>query len=326
MLTIGIDVGNYDTKTQHTLTPSSYASYSVQNLLADEYVKYGDTYYCPTNARDNQMVDKTENDYCLIMSLFGIAKEIIHNLSTVFPDLSASELQEHINNVKTITLGVGLPAGFYTSQAKRLEKYYTEKFSEGINFDYGVQGACYNFNLTLEKCFVFVQDVVSVMSDKTVSIPSETDDYLVIGIGGGTADIIPIENGTIALDKAVTLNMGSRVMYDNIIQRLQTETGKTFDYLLIERTLLGKPTILKDSVKNRIFEMAQDFVSKLVAEILRKGVDIEDKPSVCIGGGGLMMKPFMENDERFGSIEFIDGVNVNARCYATMAAMMLKAA
>ncbi len=326
MLTIGIDVGNYDTKTQHTLTPSSYMSFKKQNLLADEYVYYGDTFYSPTNTRDNQMVDKTENDYCLIMSLFGIAKEAIHSISNVFPNCSKEEMQGHIDNIGEIVLGVGLPAGFYTSQARKLERYYNEKFEDGLKFEYGSKGASYSFNLKLKKCCVFVQDVASVMSDKTVSTPSQTGDYIVIGIGGGTADIIPIEGGVIALDKSITLNLGSRVMYDNIIQRLQTETGKTYGYLLIENVLLDRPTILKDAIKSRIHEMAADFVSRLVAEIARKGVDIEDVPCVCIGGGALLMKPYMENDERFGSIEFIDGVNVNAKCYATMAAKITKAA
>ncbi len=326
MLTIGIDVGNYDTKSQHSFTPSSYMSLKTQNLLADEHIQYGGTYYSPTNTRDNQMIDKTENDYCLIMSLFGIAKEIIHSISNVFPECTPEEMQSHINAIDEIVLGAGLPAGYYSSQKEKLENYYNEKFAGGLKFEYGSKGTTYHFNLTLKKCFVFIQDVVCAMSDKTVSTPSNTDDYLVIGIGGGTVDIIPIENGIIAVEKTETIEMGSRVMYDYIIQKLQTETGKNYDYLLVERILLGKPTIVKDSIKDRVHEIAADFVSRMIAEIARRKIDIENKPSVCIGGGALIMKPYMEKDKRFGSIEFIEDVNANARCYATMSAMMIKTA
>ncbi len=325
MLTIGIDVGNYDTKTQHTCTPSSYMSFKTRNLLADECVQYGGNYYCLTNARDNQMIDKTENDYCLVMSLFGIAKELIHSISSVFPDCSSEDMQAHIDSVGEVVLGVGLPAGYYSSQKEKLEHYYKEKFSGGLQFDYSVKNVIYHFDLRLKDCFVFIQDVVSAMSDKTVTIPTVTDYYYIIGIGGGTWDIIPIENGRIAADKAETIPMGSRVMYDSIIQKLQAEMGKNFDYLLIERVLLNKPTIVKDNVKMRIQEIAADFVSHAVSETVRRGFDIENKPCVCIGGGALIMKPYMEHDERFGSIEFIEDVNANARCYATMAAMMTKA-
>ena len=44
-ITIGIDVGNYDTKTQHTIMPSSFQESDQENKLADENLFYNGKFY-----------------------------------------------------------------------------------------------------------------------------------------------------------------------------------------------------------------------------------------------------------------------------------------
>ena len=77
MFYLGIDVGNYDTKSQHTTTPSGYDGPTPEKpLLAEEYLCYNGQYYVSTTTRFAYEKDKTRNERALILTLFAIANEI----------------------------------------------------------------------------------------------------------------------------------------------------------------------------------------------------------------------------------------------------------
>lgn len=316
----GVDVGNFDTKSQHTIMPSSFRTSSSGNRLAGENLFYNGTYYIPTMERNNQQKDKTVNDYCIIMTLFSIAKEAIYQITEQYrnetgKDPVPEEIQKKINQYDTFRLGVGLPVGYFASNAAKTAECYKSHFSKGFTFTYNQ----YEFHLKMEECNVFPQDFVAVAYNEDVKIPKEFEEYYIIGIGGGTADIIPVVNGNPVVEDCKTLEMGTTVMYDYIISSIQRETGDTMNYSSIEAILLNKPSIVNESRKSRIKELSAEFINKLVDELVHRGLRLSDYPCVFVGGGALMMKETLEKNPLIVKSEFITDVNINAKFYAAFA-------
>lgn len=311
-ITIGMDLGNYDTKTQETTTPSSYRKYATQNLMVNEWVFFEGNYYTPTTERNNQQQDKTQNDYCIIMTLFALAKETIYQITNEIPGISPTEIQEKINLIKEFRLGIGLPVGYFSSNAIKLKDYHIERLSKPFKFVY----TGYEFNIKLATCSVYPQDFTAAAYNNSLQIVRDYEDYYIIGIGGETVDIIPVEDGEPQIQKCTSLTKGTTVMYSEIIRAIQHETGKTMDYTTIEKVLLGKNTAIDDKRKSRIIELEKEYVDKLVDEMAHAGLHFDDYPSVFVGGGALMMKPFIEKNSQMGKMEFIEDVRANAKYYA----------
>lgn len=321
-ITIGIDVGNYDTKTQHTTVPSSYLASGQENKLADENLFFNGMYYTPTQQRNNQMLDKTENNYCIIMSLFGIAKEIIWQINEKHKDetLSQEQLQAEISEYGEIVIGAGLPVGHFSSLAKKTIDCYMRTLGNEFEFVFKTNGKQLKFHLKLEKCRVYPQDFTAVVFNSEVSTPKTYSEYYIIGIGGGTVDIIPVVNGEPQVQSCKSIEKGTTFMYEFISTSIQQETGRTMDYNAIETILKGGNSIIDEKRKNRIKELANDFAAKLVDDMVHAGLRLSDYPCVMVGGGALLMKSSLENNNQFAALEFIVDVNVNAKYFATFAA------
>lgn len=314
----GVDVGNFDTKTQHTIMPSSYRTSSNGNMLAGENLFYNGVYYIPTRERNNQQTDKTVNDYCIIMTLFAIARETIWQIENAYLEEKGQkptpeEIQENINQYDTFRLGVGLPVGYYASLVNNTLECYMKHFSKGFSFTYNQ----YEFHLKMDECKVFPQDFVAVAFNDEVKIVQDYQEYYVIGIGGGTADAIHVVDGEPIVEDCKTLVMGSTVMYEYIISSIQRETGETMNYSSIETILLNKPSIVNEKRKRRIKELAAEFINKLVDELAHVGLRLTDFPCVFVGGGALMMKETLESNPKIAMAEFVTDVNINAKYYAS---------
>lgn len=309
---IGMDVGNYDAKTQNTSIPSSYKAYSSKPQMVDNLVFYDGMYYTTTKERNNQQFDKTENNYCLIVTLFGIAGEILWKIRHQHPEYTDAQIQEEISKIKEIKLGVGLPVGYFSSQSTNLVNFYMNNWGNGFEFTYGD----FSFNLKLNKCVAYPQDLSAVIYNDECEIARDFPTYYVIGIGGGTVDIIPVSQGQPEIEKIITIEKGTTVMYSHIIKSMQMETGHTMEYTTIEDVLLGKNTIIDDRRKNRIGQLAAEFISKLVDDMSHAKLKLMDVPCVFVGGGALMMRPALIATNQFVKYEFIEDVNVNAKFYA----------
>lgn len=315
----GIDVGNYDTKTQNTSTPSSYKKSATQNVLDEESIFYNGVYYAPTNERNNQQLDKTVDDYCIIMSLFGIAKEMLYQIKSENSSLSDAEIQEKINKYTELRLGIGFPAAYMSTYARPTANLFMQKMKNGIQFVYRKSNHTFEFNLKLVNCSTYAQDFTAVAFNKDLEIPNSFNQYYIAGIGGGTLDIIPVINGQPQVDKCDSLERGTTFMYAHIIKTLLHETGKTMEYEAVEAVLFNKPSIIDEKRKKRIFELTEEYVNKTVDEMIHKGMKLSDYPCVFIGGAALLMKPYLQKNPNIVAMEFVEDVRANAVYYAQFA-------
>ena len=309
---IGIDIGNFDTKTQHTNTPSGYVQYSVKPALAKEYLKYKGNYYAPTVNRFEYVKDKTENERALILSLFAIAKEIMFKAKQDGCTNDA-QIQDYIKNIGSISIGVGLPVGDFTKLKDKTNDYYISNLGiDRIEFNY----LGYDYKLTLEKCTTFPQDLLPVAANRDCMIAQKYKKYLIIGIGGQTVDLIPVIEGIPVAEMCSSLRLGVRKMFTDIINYLDINYGISLGEDTIESVIKKDPTALSDDMKNSVYVQADMHAKKIINACVQKGFNFIEYPVVYYGGGCLLLKEYLESIKDVSVYEFLDDVNANAKFYA----------
>lgn len=310
---IGIDVGNYDTKTQNTTTPSGYAVYSVQPQLTNEYLSYGGKYYAPTINRFPYVKDKTESDQALILSLFGIAKEVLYQAKQRAKAMgSPSAVQNLITQTSRIAIGVGLPVGDFTKFKEKTYRYYNDALGSGWT---DLSYAGYRFHFTVSEISVFPQDLLPVAANTACSISHTYRKYLIMGIGGQTVDLIPVVDKNPVVEQCASLRLGVRQMFSEIIGSVETNFGETIQEDTVEEILKGEPSILPDEINLAVRKAAASHADKILNECIQRGFNFIEFPVVFFGGGGLLLRPYLENNPKLKKSEFLTDVNGNALYY-----------
>lgn len=318
---IGVDVGNFDTKTQLTSTESSYASYENEQLVAPEFLYFEGRYYVPTSERNNQEQDKTKDDYSTIMTLFGIAKEILAQATSNC--MTAEGIQSRVKEVTNVRLGVGLPVGYFSKLAKKTLAYYQERFSDVVEFSYKgpkSKNTLVHFKIKFDNIGIYPQDVIAVIKNPDLSIPREYSDYDIIGIGGGTLDIIPVRNRRPEVQHVISKEHGTTQLFAEISKKLQQNGFNAKDQNTLEKVVRGIKTTLdnpgREKEKQFILDCVKSFSDKMIDDLIHEGLNFEDYPTVFIGGGALLLKDYLAANPSFSQTEFVKSVNENAIYYA----------
>lgn len=306
---IGVDVGNYDTKTQQCTIVSGYKKYDKKPEIATKVLFYKGEYYVPDiKVRMPYVADKTKNDQCLILTLFGIAEEMLALAKAENPNA----IQEELNKYDHIKLGIGLPPGHYNALAKTTLNYYNEKLSGAVEFEYRK----YKFSFEVEKIMLFPQDFVAVYKNKDCNIAMKnTKGYYIVGIGGGTVDVVPVVDGQPDVNGCFSLEMGTRVMYGKIISDIQRNTGENLDESLVEDVIRGEDTVLPQDIKDIIIRDSKQHFENIINGCIQQGVKLSLYPVVFFGGGCLLLKDLINESTRIKS-EIIEDVHANAKAYA----------
>ncbi len=313
---IGVDVGNYDTKTQNCTMPSGYKKYDTKPEIATKVLEYNGAYYVPDiSERMPYVADKTQNDQCLILTLFGIAEELIYIARKAIKECTTSfnTVQEELNQYKNIKLGVGLPPGHFNKFSKLTLDYYNEKLSgKVIKLTYRK----FNFEFTVDTIRLFPQDFVAVFKNKESEVAKKKR-YYIVGVGGGTVDVVPVLNGQPDVNNCFSLEMGTRVMYRKICADVQRSYGEMLDESLVEDVLRNDETILPENIQNLIKENAQKHYGDIINGCIQQGVKLSLYPIVFFGGGALLLRPFIEADATMTQPEILSDINANAKAYAS---------
>ncbi len=317
-VTIGVDIGNYDTKTANTRTVSGYSVYDNEQLLAETVLFYDGKYYIESiDDRLPYVEDKTENDQCLILTLFAIAKEIMFR---VRKDGRGRSMQEAIASYTVVNLALGLPPGHFNKLARKTRDYYYEAMGKGISFKY----ANYEFIFKLGYLEIYAQDLTAVLVDSGLSFTNTKSDdaipkYYIIGIGGYTVDIIPITvtdgKPVPVIDMCRSLPMGTRPMYEQIITKLQSSSGYTLNEQAIEDVLRGKRHFLPQEVVDEIRSNAKTHADQIIDRCIQAGCTLNIYPVAFVGGGCLLLQPWLDANKKMCHVEYINDVRANAINY-----------
>lgn len=329
ILSLGVDVGNFDTKTQSTVTPSGFAEYKQLPFVSDNYILYNGMYYMQNENRFPYLSDKTSNENMFILSLFGIAKEIIayaeKNVRRKEADSIESmpkaeltlKIQGEIDLIEQINVGMGLPLVNYGKDKDAYIDYYKKRFGDSIEFEYGEYHFCFSVN----EIGCYPQGFAAVVTynpskpDSIMKVAKKT--YYAVDIGGWTIDIITIVNNEIT-DKCTSKSLGVLAMYENIINDVEMQTGYALERVDIEAVLKEEETFLPDEIKDIINKDAEKWFERIKNELVQYGLLIKARPVLFLGGGSQLFKRFIRKNRDFVKCEFIPNPKANAKGYAIL--------
>lgn len=288
---IGIDNGNANTKTVHSVFVSGLTEHALKPPMADEYIKYNNKYYTLSHTRIPYQRDKTKDENCFILTLFGIAREI----------LATNKYHPIID----LVLGVDLPPEHYSLQ-KELFANYFKSFGDTILFEYNER----RFTINIEDVYVFPQGFAAIATRA-----SELKQYsrvYIIDIGGYTTDVLLIDKGKLDLTYCRSLETGIITMNNKIAGRISGQYDMKIDDNHIFDVLSNKKTVLLPEVVKQIKKEAEVHAKTIINQLRELGVDLKTNPAFFVGGGSLLLESFIENSGMVSVTEFVPDISANA--------------
>jgi plasmid segregation protein ParM len=321
MKVIGVDVGNFDVKTQNTTFPSGFEVVASVPYGVTEYLKYNGQYYIPSDERFPYVRNKAENENCFILTLMAISKELIFCATQASEDKRRRgverNVQEELADVEVINLGVGLPPTHMSGLSDKLINYYRTHFKDSIVYEF----SGYNFKFSVEKIRCYPQDMAALVTYKPKDRQNSAisyDTYCGIDIGGWTLDVVTIRNKKVVPSLSNSLEFGILSLYKEI----EREFDNRFSYRptkhQIESYLRGGKVLF--SVEQKVFveTYVKNWYDKMINTLTQTGINIMATPIVFIGGGSLLFEKHIVADKRFALKEFIYNPRANAQAYATI--------
>lgn len=301
---IGVDNGNANTKTPNVTFVSGVNMHDLRPPLMDEVLEYDNKFYTLSNKRNTYTRDKTKNEDCFILTLFAIAKEILHN-------------NQYSEDRVDIYLSTGLPPEHYSLLKDKFRDYFLKRGNK-IDFIYNDK----RFKINILDVMVFPQAFSAIVTK--ASVLKNYSRTFVIDLGGFTVDTFLLTNGKPDMNYCRSLELGIITMCNNIKRRVNVAFDMIIEDEHVIDVLQGNPTILNDDVKNLIFEETRKHVENILDTLREQGVDLKANPAIFAGGGALLLKPYFEESTKTETTEFILDISANALGYKILAEAQLR--
>ena len=291
---IAIDHGNKQMKTIHCTPFVSGLLESTTRPFGTNVLKYQDRFYTLSNQRIPYKRDKTEDERFFILTLFGIAGEIL-------------ERNCYEEEAMRIQLAVGLPPAHYGAQQKAFVEYFTGRGV--VNFQY--HGSTYAIYIDDVKCYPQAYAAAVTRLKELISYPR----VLIVDIGGFTADYLLMRNGEVDLSVCDSLENGVILLYN----RVRTKINSEFNILLeeddIDAILRGQGEAYPPFVAKIVESLADGFINDLINCLREHMLDLTAGIVVFVGGGAILLRRQIENSRKIRKAIFVEDINANAKGY-----------
>lgn len=302
---IAIDHGNRSIKTVHTDFVSGLAKFSVEPPLARDQIWYNGMYYALTNERVEYRRDKTEDDDFYMLTLFAIAKEV-EQIHAYDPYLD-------------IQLSVGLPPEYFGALQDSFARYLL-KDRVPVNFIYKNKEGEKEFDVTVTQVYLWPQAYAAI-TNRYEEI-KQHDLYIVVDIGGSTSDCLLLRNGEIDMSYVHSPETGVIKLYNKAQRLIDSKYGMHVMEEQIDAVLQKKETFLDEEIRKIIYDVAQEHTENMLYEFKQNGFDLQALPVIFVGGGALLLRPFIEKSKRVHpSAQFVEDIRANAKGYDKLAKM-----
>lgn len=290
---IAIDHGNYAIKTPHHAFVSGLAEHTVKPPMAEEILEYEGRYWTLAGKRINYMRDKTQDDRYFILTLFAIAREL--------------EAEGRYTPMVHIDLAVGLPPEHYGVLQNRFAQYF--KRDGAIQFAYKDNA----YTIFIDSVMVFPQAYAAVVpkSSMVVNMPR----VFIVDIGGYTTDVLLLRHGKPDLQFCRSLESGIITMNNDIIRKVNAQHDMLIEDEHINAVLCDQETILPDDVKETIRNATGNHAKSILDQLRELQVDLRSNPAVFIGGGSILLRPFIERSPSVVKADFVTSSCANALGY-----------
>ena len=299
---LGIDHGNYAVKTREFDFVSGLAEHTVKPPMTDEILEYQGKYWTLSGKRLSYMRDKTQDDRFFVLSLFAIAKEM--------------EKRGKCLPMEKIQLAVGLPPEHYGLLRDRFGEYFKNRGL--IEFVYAGKP----YRIFIDQVMVFPQAYAAVIPKSSLIV--KTVRVFVIDIGGYTTDVLLLRNGKPDLQFCRSLETGIITMNNEIVRKVGALHDMRIEDEHISAVLGGKEIILPEEIKTTIRSESKLHAKKILDQLRELQVDLRANPAIFIGGGSVLLKPFLEQSPLVLQADFIEDCHANAIGYEMLAESQMK--
>lgn len=309
----GIDHGNGNMKTRRTEFPCGVTKQQVKpsSLYADDVIAYKGNYYVLNVNSSPYMTDKTKDENCFILTLFAFAKEIKARY------LEEGGKWENFKGFvgKDVILAAGLPPAHFEKNYVDFKKYFEDASRYGVEFTYN--GKPFSFHIKDIK--LYPQCYAAAMTQMQEVIMKYRVVYF-IDIGAGTTDLMGLVEGKPDRNVMMSREIGISPMKDKIIDDVINDYAYTLDGQIIEDVLSSaKETVLDYEITEKIKREAQDWTVQIINQMHSKVKDFRTAPTIFMGGGIKLLKPYLSNSKMFGKTFFIEDTKANAQGYEIIA-------
>jgi len=291
---IAIDHGNKQIKTGGRTFTSGLRESDIRPPFGEDILKYKGKYYALSDKRIPYLRDKTIDSRFYILTLFAIAFEI-------------EDTGRYETDAIPVQLLVGLPPAHFGAQYEHFEKYFVsgevEEFElHGKKFEIYISEA-----ITCPQAFAAVMPVYSRIS----GFPK----VYVIDIGGWTVDFLWMKNGKFDKSDCGTLEHGVITLYNQIIEKVNSELDILLEESDIDAVLRGEPNEYGGDVTRIVFDIAQVFISDLFGKLRERAIDLRSGKTVFVGGGSILLRKQIETSGKVISPVFVDMISANVKGY-----------
>lgn len=311
----GIDHGNGNMKARHCEFPCGYTKQQNKpsNLYAEDVIFYKGNYYVLNVNSFPYTTDKTEGESCFILTLFAFAKEIKARFLS-----NGSKWEDFRGFVgKDVVLAGGLPPAHFEKGYQKFKKYFEDASRYGVEFMYNDK----KFSFHIKEVKLYPQCYAAAITSMQDVITKYHVVYLV-DIGAGTADLVALSKGTPDRNIMMSREVGISPMKDKIIDDVINDYAFTLDGQIIEDVLTaGNETVLDYEITEMIKREAQEWTTQMINLLHSKVKDFRTAPTIFMGGGLKLLKPFIEASNMFGKTYFIEDTKANAAGYEIIASI-----
>ena len=295
-LRVSVDHGNRNMKTCNFIFTTGLNVMDKKPGRGEEYLFFDGKYYTLSEQRIPYQRDKTMDYRFFILTLFGIVKEL-ETKPQIAPD-----------DIIQVDLPIGLPPKHYADLYEKYEKFFCAG-GKILKVEY-----CEKiYHICIKESRAFIQDMAAMLTlgNKILQIPRVVG----IDIGGFTTDYLVMRNGQADKGKCESMEKGVITMYNQILSSVNSEYDILLEECDIDSIIKGKTEYYDDAVVKMVEGMVQDFVTDLLGSIRERNVDTKSAYTIFIGGGAVLLRPFLEKSDRLGKYEFIEDLKANAKGY-----------
>lgn len=297
---IGIDHGFSQMKTTNHLFTSGLNKSKIDLNSFDDILTVDGKSYQVGGQRKKHNKNKTLNDDYYYLTLASIAKEI-----------QTRELSPDVN----VHLAVGLPLMDYKRNYLDFIRYL-KKDNQPVYFNFNDVGYC----IHIQKVSCYVQGFSAIYNEWNEQRFNDDEPFCaIVDVGGWTTDTFNMINGTPQTDTMISQEFGTIELFNNIHNRIQSETGSTVADAQIQHHLLKKPLRLSEKIKTLIDEECEHYSQALISRLSEDKIDIQNTPLIFLGGGSLLMKSHLSKLIDLDMTYFINDIHANAKGYEVLA-------
>ena len=290
-----IDHGNSAIKTPDFVFTSGLTDYPVKPPVETDVLEFGGTFWTLSGERIPYMRDKTKDERFFILSLFAIAKEL--------------RQREALQPMVEAELAIGLPPEHY-----ELRNRFAEYFKRGtVQFKFNDSP----ISLMIRQVLVYPQAYAAVVPQ--AQIIQQNPRTFVVDIGGFTTDVLLLRGVQPDMQFCRSLEMGAIPMANGIIGRVSALHDIKIDDDHIADVIQGRPTILPDDVQETIRATVKSYAAGILDKLRELQVDLRANPAIFLGGGSMLLKPYLEQSPLVIQADFIEDCHANAVGYEMLA-------